>query len=287
MKHTSPVVLFFAALAAITLFAYINGPEIGFVVGSIESLSSSSSLLIQRFFPLFPLGFAFSAGMVAAVNPCGFAMLPAYLGIYLGENTNTASTHPQKLRQALIVGISVTFGFIFVFSLIGIPMSLGTRSAINFFPWLGLSVGALLLLAGSYMLFGGEIYSSVPARISSKLNLSVTSGTFSYFIFGIAFGLASLSCTLPIFLAVISTSGSGSVAQSAYQILLYGSGMGLVMLLLTLSIAVFRETTIKFVRKTLPYIQIVSSLLLIFAGLFITYYWLTLGELLGTLLNLR
>ena len=166
-------------------------------------------------------------------------------------------------------------------------MSLGTRSAINFFPWLGLSVGALLLLAGSYMLFGGEIYSSIPARISSKLNLSVTSGTFSYFIFGIAFGLASLSCTLPIFLAVISTSGSGSVAQSAYQILLYGSGMGLVMLLLTLSIAVFRETTIKFVRKTLPYIQLVSSLLLIFAGLFITYYWLTLGELLGTLLNLR
>jgi cytochrome c biogenesis protein CcdA len=31
-----------------------------------------------------PVGLAFGAGMIAAVNPCGFAMLPAYLSLYLG-----------------------------------------------------------------------------------------------------------------------------------------------------------------------------------------------------------
>ena len=32
------------------------------------------------------LGYAFGAGMVAAVNPCGFAMLPVYLSLYLGAD---------------------------------------------------------------------------------------------------------------------------------------------------------------------------------------------------------
>ena len=48
---------------------------------------------IQQFFTqwvsgiahLIPLGYAFGAGMVSTVNPCGFAMLPAYLGLYLGS----------------------------------------------------------------------------------------------------------------------------------------------------------------------------------------------------------
>ena len=31
-----------------------------------------------------PLALAFASGMVATVNPCGFAMLPAYLGYFLG-----------------------------------------------------------------------------------------------------------------------------------------------------------------------------------------------------------
>ena len=30
------------------------------------------------------LALAFSAGMVATVNPCGFALLPAYLSYFLG-----------------------------------------------------------------------------------------------------------------------------------------------------------------------------------------------------------
>ncbi len=33
-----------------------------------------------------PLGFAFTAGMATAANPCGFAMLPAYLSLYLGTS---------------------------------------------------------------------------------------------------------------------------------------------------------------------------------------------------------
>ena len=284
MKHRNPITLFFLLLTATTFFAYINGTEIGFVVGSVESLSSVSSTLIQNSFILFPLGFAFGAGMVAAVNPCGFAMLPAYLGIYLGEGPSDSTNKILKVKQAIVVGLTVTVGFIFVFSLVGIPMSLGARGAISLFPWFGFSVGVMVLLAGSYTISGSQIYSSIPVRISSKFDPGFMKGTVSYLIFGIAFGFASLSCTLPIFLAVISTSSSGSIFQSVLQILLYGCGTGVVMLFITVGIAVFRESTINFVKKAFPYIKLLSSVLLISSGLFIIYYWLTLGELLGTLL---
>ncbi|MDG4856683.1 hypothetical protein P8605_00620 [Streptomyces sp. T-3] len=37
-----------------------------------------------------PLAIALSAGMLAAVNPCGFALLPAYLSLLiLGDDTPT------------------------------------------------------------------------------------------------------------------------------------------------------------------------------------------------------
>ena len=37
------------------------------------------------------LALAFSAGMIATVNPCGFAMLPAYLSYFLGLEAGSQS----------------------------------------------------------------------------------------------------------------------------------------------------------------------------------------------------
>ena len=32
-----------------------------------------------------PVSYAFGTGMLAAVNPCGFALLPAYISFFLGD----------------------------------------------------------------------------------------------------------------------------------------------------------------------------------------------------------
>jgi cytochrome c biogenesis protein CcdA len=67
-----------------------------------------------------PLAYAFGVGMVATFNPCGFAMLPAYLSYFLGLE---GSTHPDErasVLRALAVGLSVTVGFLVVFGIIGV-----------------------------------------------------------------------------------------------------------------------------------------------------------------------
>ena len=75
------------ALAVAYVGALIIGKDSGIdgVNGFVESLSGGSSSILGDLGLLAPLGFAFAAGMASVVNPCGFAMLPAYLGLYLGD----------------------------------------------------------------------------------------------------------------------------------------------------------------------------------------------------------
>lgn len=279
-----PLLAAFGALGAAFAGALVTGSEVGSVVGGVESLSSSSGSFLQRASIYFPLGFAFSAGMVSSVNPCGFAMLPAYLGLYLGDDSGDTPYVTDRLRRAVTVGIIVTLGFVLMFGLVGLPITLGARGIASFFPWIGLSVGVLLALAGAYMLAGGKLYTALASQLSTKMGDAGQTGVRGYFAFGLGYGMASMSCTLPIFLAVVgSTVTAGTFANSMLQFLLYGMGMGTVILLLTLSMAIFRGAMVGVLRKALPYVQVVSAVMLVLAGAFIVYYWLTIGGLLDTL----
>ena len=50
---------------------------------AVATLAGGAADVLQRVGEAVPLGFAFGLGMAAAVNPCGFALLPTYLGPYL------------------------------------------------------------------------------------------------------------------------------------------------------------------------------------------------------------
>jgi cytochrome c biogenesis protein CcdA len=102
-----------------------------------------------------------------------------------------------------------------------------------------------------------------------------------YFIFGISYGTASLSCTLPIFLAVVGISMAGRGASSVLSdFLLFALGMGMVIMALTLGMAFFKTAMVGALRKILPYTQPVGAWLMVIAGTYIVFYWLTIGGLL-------
>ena len=75
--------------------------------GFVESLSGRSTSALGSLGALAPLGFAFAAGMAATVNPCGFAMLPAYLGLYMGSGENGAGQPGPLTRLARAVLVVV------------------------------------------------------------------------------------------------------------------------------------------------------------------------------------
>ena len=106
---------------------------------------------------------------------------------------------------------------------------------------------------------------------------------FGFFLFGMAFGATSLGCTLPIFLLVVGSSvTAGDFSTGILQFISYILGMGSIMQLLTLSIAVVKEgVVVGTLRRVLPYVQKISALMLLGAGGYIIFYWLSSGLLLG------
>ncbi len=276
----------FLALAVAYIGAVTLGKDTGIdgVNRFVEGLSGSSSSFLGNLGLWAPLGFAFAAGMASAVNPCGFAMLPAYLGLYLGSNSE-AREKPHIMRQvgrAWLVGGSVTAGFVVLFGVVGGLISLGARSVVvEILPWLGLAIGVLLVFAGAWLVGGGKLYTELAARAATRLGDPSAISPKGYFLFGLSYGTASLSCTLPVFLAVVGTSfASSSILASAGQFFLYALGMGLVIIALTLGIAFARGAMVGALRKALPYIQPIGSWLMIVAGAYIVFYWLTIGGLL-------
>ena len=278
-----PALALVGALGFAIVGALFTGSDIGVVVAGVEGVSADSGNFLNRVGDLFPLGFAFSAGLVSAVNPCGFAMLPAYLSLYLGENEGDVSQRgvATRLQRAVLVSGTVTAGFVLMFAIVGVPISLGARGLIDIFPWVGLSIGFVLAVAGAYMLSGGKIYSNLAVKLSARMGNANNNSVRGYFTFGLGYGTASLSCTLPIFLAVIgATFTADTFLDSLLQFMLYGFGMGTVILVLTVGMAVFKGAMVGGLRRMLPHVGMVSAVMLLVSGTFIVYYWLTIGGLL-------
>jgi cytochrome c biogenesis protein CcdA len=79
-----------------------------------------------------PLGLAFAAGLVATLNPCGFAMLPAYLSYFMGLDESADGSGDQvggnAVAEALRVGGVVSVGFLVVFGVTGLLINAGPSS---------------------------------------------------------------------------------------------------------------------------------------------------------------
>ncbi len=272
-------------LALALIAALLTGGDLSPITGSVESVSSNGSAFLRDLSIALPLGYAFGAGMVAAVNPCGFALLPAYLGLYLGDLNDDAGPRASRIARALLISASVTAGFVVLFGVTGLILGSVTASLTRVFPWLGLIVGvALVILAGRMMTTGG-LYSGFGERMSAHVtNAARGRNVYGYFAYGTGYGLASLSCTLPIFLALAGgTLTTGRLASSLAEFVLYGLGMGFVITILTLGAALFKITAVQRVRRLGRYMQPVSAALLLLAGGYIVYYWLTLGGLLASI----
>ena len=271
------------AIAVLGALWLRNAEGIDGVNRFVELLSGSSGSSISNVG--IKLGFAYAVGAASAVNPCGFAMLPAYLGLYVsGGNQDQDRRQPIRLvSRAVMVGLSVSVGFVALFGAVGLILAFGSQAVVvAALPWVGLAVGVLLIGAGAYMATGGKIYTSLAQRAASRIGDPSQLNVPGYALFGVSYGLASLSCTLPLFLAVLGVGAglSSGFLDTLSQFLLYAAGMGSVIMALTLGMAVARSVLVRWMRAALPYVGVVGAWLMVVAGTYIVFYWLTLGDLL-------
>ncbi len=246
----------------------------------IQALARES---VNNLAAILHVGYAFGAGMVSAVNPCGFAMLPAYLSLYLGADNDQFARQSwgYRLLKALGITLVVTAGFGVLFGLIGLLVSMGGSYLMAIAPWLSILVSAVLIGTGIMVLLGTHFSYAVFMRIGSRIGDPRTISIKGFFLFGMAFGATSLSCTLPIFLVVVGGAlASGDVVNGMFQFLWYTLGTSSVLLILTVGMAFVKGgTVIGLLKRLMPFIDKVSAVLLILAGCYIIFYWMNSGLL--------
>lgn len=219
-----------------------------------------------------PMVFALTAGMVAAFNPCGFAMLPAYLGYFLGTGADggqTARGTSANVLHALGVGAVVTGGFVAIFGLAGVLITQFSLRVQRFAPWLTIVIGLALVPLGIAMLRGWEPKISIP-RLQRG---GGGRGLGSMFVFGVSYATVSLTCTLPPFLAAVSTTfDRGSFTSGIAVFGAYAAGMGLVLMTLTVALGLARHSLVGRMKQVLPYVNRVAGGLVLAAGAYVAYY---------------
>ncbi len=187
-----------------------------------------------------PVGYAFAAGMVSTVNPCGFVMLPAYLSLYLGveEGAFCARSPASRALRALYVGLAVSAGFVVLFAAVGAVVSAGGSLLVPAMPWIALAIGTGLVILGLRMLAGRGLHAGFLGKLAGRISDPRTAGVRGFFLFGVGFSAASLSCTLPVFLLVVGSAlASGGFLAGLVQFVSYALGMSLVLIALTLATA--------------------------------------------------
>ncbi len=213
-----------------------------------------------------PLTIALAAGGLAVVNPCGFPLLPAFLSFYLAADEDGMPRARSRAAQGIIVGGLVTTGFLGLFVLVGVPVVFGVGAIARAVPWVGLATGAALVLVGVAGLLGRHVTISVPQRLRPRSDRGVTAMVG----FGVAYGAASLGCTLPLFLTLVATSLGGAKVGAFVA---YGVGMAMVLMALSIALALLREGVTRSMRGALRYTSMIGNVLLIAAGSYLTYYW--------------
>ncbi|MFW2512591.1 cytochrome c biogenesis CcdA family protein [Demequina sp. SO4-13] len=214
-------------------------------------------------------------GAVAAFNPCGFALLPAYITVIVTGSADAGVTRAVALRRAVGFGLAMTLGFMAVFTGFGLlfgAVSLGLQgSVLPYVSYVTVVIGAVLIWLGIVMLRGGQLRSP-GLRVSSGAPRRAFWSQVGY---GASFAVASLSCTIGLFLAVVAHALSATnPAGAVTPFVIYGAGMGASVLAISMIAAVAGAAAAAAMRRRTPLLMRIGGGLMVVAGLYVLVFGL-------------
>lgn len=208
------------------------------------------------------LVFAFSAGFLTLFSPCAFPMLPGYISYYLGAKT--------QIERAVFCGAACSLGLLTVFITIGLIASALGNLITRYVPILELSAGLLTFLMGLSMVAETRIpIPSISLRAPRQKTL------IGVYLYGVAYGLAALGCSAPVFLsALVYAMTLGGVLYGASFFTVYSLGIGLPLIITTILVARAKAAMLGRMTKTLHLVRELGGIILMAIGCYLVYYYI-------------
>jgi len=226
------------------------------------------------------MSLSFIRGMVAAVNPCGFILLPTYLMYFLGLQGTMPGSQRATMRRAVVVSAAVSAGFLSVFLIAGLISWQFTSWINENAKYATGAIGVALLVLGIAMLFGYKLPFMTP-RLDAGGEGGPKQTVGAMFVYGIAYAIASIGCTIGLFIAtVFSASERDGVAAGVGNMLAYGAGMALLVSALTIALASANTSLLKLLRGSLQYVDRIAAVFVVLSGLYLLwyFYWVDIRE---------
>lgn len=213
-----------------------------------------------------PLALAFTAGMIASINPCGFALLPAYVGAFVaGDDTRVRAD--RRILRAVGVSAAVSMGFAAMFIIVGVVFNSASSALRQRMPWVTIAVGVVMLAMGIATIAGWKPRLPFQNRTSVVRRDAVGMAGF-----GFTYALVSLSCTLGPFLSVSTFAMQRSFGGGIVTYVVYAAGMGTIILALSVSAALAHDSLVGTLRNASKFAPRIAGLLLLVSGGYAIWY---------------
>ena len=216
------------------------------------------------------LSLSFIRGLVASINPCGFVLLPTYLMYFLGVSAANGEMQKAPISKALLVGVTVSSGFLAVFFAIGAVTQFWTQSLLENAKYATAAIGIAFVVLGIAMLFGYKLPIGTMQVRTGERDRTLR----SMFLYGIAYAVASLGCTLPLFMSTLFQTGeSKGYWAGVANVVMYALGMAVVVISLTLALAAANVSFVKWLKNKMQYVEMVSGAFVLLSGLYLLWYF--------------
>jgi cytochrome c-type biogenesis protein len=216
------------------------------------------------------LGLALAAGLVAAVNPCGFALLPVYLSLFVLEEQPSRGV---AVARALRATAAMTAGFAAVFAVFGLAIAPVAGSVQRYLPGFTVVLGLVIVAAGLWVVAGRALPALRLNRTSRSPRRQMTASLPSMVGFGASYATASLGCTIAPFLAVVVTTfRAGSTTEGIALFLAYAAAMGVVVGTAAVAVALARADLVHRLRRAGALLARPAGALLVLAGGYVAWY---------------
>lgn len=201
-------------------------------------------------------------------------MLPATIGLLLGWNTADAGRR-ERAGQGFIAGVLLALGFSLVVTLAAILFALVAHAVFRILPFL-MVILAVALIAMGVLMYLDRFRSGLPTDGMARRVRTIGDGSLGMTLVaaGAAYGIAALSCTLPIFIALLAEAGSVGWTGTVTVVLVFAVGVAVILTAVGVGTALWRGAMEGTIRASLPYVGKASGIIVGAAGVWIGYYWL-------------
>ncbi|MFD1640289.1 cytochrome c biogenesis protein CcdA [Halohasta litorea] len=177
------------------------------------------------------IGLAVGTGVATFFSPCAYALLPGYVGVYLG-----ASGDDQSLVDDAVYGLAAAVGVLVVVGLTIAAVAAVGEPVRELVTWIEPLTGIALIGFGLLLLRGSAVGWHIPLP-------EQRSGVVGFGLFGAVYAIAAVGCVAPLFFGLVLNALRSGVTQSMIVIGAYGGTIAALLLGSTFAIGMGYELT--------------------------------------------